>query len=90
MSRVPPNTYRAALAALVNFDRRDALPNIHVPTLTLAGEHDQTAPADVLERMAKIMPNARHVCLPGAGHLANVEQPAAFNKAVLDFVSTLP
>src|SRR5437762_4982048 len=34
MSRVPPNTYRAALAALVNFDRRDALPNIHVPTLT--------------------------------------------------------
>lgn len=89
MSRVPPDTYRAALEALVQFDRRDVLPTICVPTLALAGEHDHTAPADVIERMAKLMPDARYLCIPHAGHLGNVEQPAAFNQAVLDFVSGL-
>ena len=89
MSRVPPATYRAALGALVSFDRREALPHIIVPTLAIAGELDKTAPADVLERMVQRMPHGRYVCLPGAAHLANIEQPAAFNAAILDFVSGL-
>jgi pimeloyl-ACP methyl ester carboxylesterase len=86
MSRVPPETYRAALGALVRFDRRPDLPGIAIPTLALAGEQDRTAPPDVLERMAQHMPNARYGCLPDAGHLANIEQPDAFNAAVLDFL----
>jgi len=39
--------------------------------------------------MAQRMPNGRYICLPAAGHLANLEQPAAFNAAVLDFVSDI-
>src|SRR4029077_19007511 len=37
MSGVPPETYRAALECVVDFDRRDALPLIAVPTLLIAG-----------------------------------------------------
>src|SRR5438046_2120871 len=56
MSRVPPETYRAALECLVAFDRRDALPRIAVPTLLIAGAADTTAPAAVMERMAAKIP----------------------------------
>ena len=86
MARVPEATYRAALQAIVGFDRREALPHITVPTLCLAAEHDRTAPPEVMARMAARIPGASLAVLPGAGHLANVEQPAAFATAVLDFL----
>jgi len=41
MSQVNPSTYRRALEALVTFDRRANLANIHAPTLLIAGEHDE-------------------------------------------------
>ena len=87
MSRVPEATYRAALKTIVAFDRREALTQIHVPTLLLAAEHDRTAPPDMMQRMAlRIGNRAQYVCLADAGHIANVEAPAAFNAAVLRFL----
>lgn len=86
MARVPESTYRSALAAIVAFDRRAALPAIGVPTLCLAAEHDRTAPPEVMQRMAARIPGAHYLCLTGAGHIANVEQPEAFNAAVCGFL----
>ncbi|MFO1330636.1 MAG: alpha/beta fold hydrolase [Rubrivivax sp.] len=86
MARVPEATYRAALASIVAFDRRAALPAIAVPTLCLAAEHDRTAPPEVMQRMAAKITGAEYLCLSAAGHIANVEQPAAFNGAVLAFL----
>lgn len=88
MARVPEATYRSALRAIVAFDRREALARIAVPTLLLAGEHDRTAPAAVMQRMAARIPGAAFVTLADAGHIANVEQPAAFDAALLDFLQT--
>jgi pimeloyl-ACP methyl ester carboxylesterase len=39
-----------------------------------------------MERMAGKIPHARYVCLRGLGHLPNLENAAAFNTAVLDFL----
>ena len=86
MARVPEATYRAALKAIVAFDRRAELPALSMPTLCLAAEHDRTAPPEVMQRMAAKIPQARFQCLSGAGHIANVEQPEAFNAAVLAFL----
>jgi 3-oxoadipate enol-lactonase len=86
MAGVPEATYRAALRALVAFDRRAALPSITVPTLVITGQHDRTAPPEVAQRMAARIPGAACVLLPGAGHLAPIEQPAAFARAVLGFL----
>jgi pimeloyl-ACP methyl ester carboxylesterase len=86
MAAVPEATYRAALAAIVAFDRRSALADIRVPTLCLAGEHDRTAPPDMMRRMAERIPGAEYACVPAAGHVANVEQPAAFNGALVSFL----
>lgn len=86
MSRVPEATYRSALAAIAGFDRREALPRIAVPTLLLAAEHDRTAPPELMQRMAGRVAGAEFACLAGAGHIANVEVPAAFNEAVMSFL----
>ncbi len=86
MGRVPEATYRAALRAIAGFDRREALGAIQVPTLLLAAEHDRTASPEVMQRMAARIPGSEYACLANAGHIANVEAPAAFNAAVLDFL----
>ncbi len=86
MARVPEATYRRALPAIAGFDRREALAALRVPTLLLAAEHDRTAPPDVMQRMAARVPGSQYVCLSGAGHIANVEAPAAFNAAVVAFL----
>lgn len=86
MARVPEATYRAALAALVAFDRRQSLPSLALPVLCLAAEDDRTAPPQVMQRMAERIPGARFLCLRDAGHIANVEQPDAFNAAVTGFL----
>lgn len=86
MQRVPEATYRAALRAIVGFDRRSWLDAIGVPVLCLAAEHDRTAPADVMARMAQRLPLGRHGVVAGSGHLAPVEQPEAFVRAVIGFL----
>ncbi len=87
MAAVPPASYRAAIQALVRFEQRAALPTICVPTLCLAAEHDQTAPPEVLRRMAEKIPGAQFAVLPAAGHLLCFEQPEAFNHAIHSFLS---
>jgi pimeloyl-ACP methyl ester carboxylesterase len=86
MAAVPEATYRAALREIVAFDRRDALASIAVPTLCLAGADDPTAPPAVLQRMAERIPRAEFQVLAQAGHIANLEQPAAFDAALLAFL----
>jgi 3-oxoadipate enol-lactonase len=86
MSLVPSDTYRAAVRCLVGFDERANLGRIAIPVLCLAGEVDPNAPPAVVERMASKIPGARYVCLAGVGHLPNLEAPAAFDAAILDFL----
>lgn len=89
MAAVPEAAYRATVRALTTFDRRDDIGRIAAPTLLLAGERDPLAPPRTMGRMAAAIRGARLVVLPGAGHLAHLEQPAAFNAAVRDFLHTV-
>ncbi|SEG12961.1 4-carboxymuconolactone decarboxylase /3-oxoadipate enol-lactonase [Actinacidiphila yanglinensis] len=69
--------YIAACEALAAFDIRDQLGHITVPTLVLAGADDtETPPADARLLVAGIH-DARLAVVPGTGHLAPVEEPAA-------------
>ena len=89
MAGVPEATYRAALQSIVAFDRREALAAITVPTLLIAGEHDRTAPPAVMQRMGERIPGSRFTVLRDAGHIANVEQPQAFDHALVAFIAEL-
>ena len=85
MSRVPNDSYVAAVKCLVEFEGRDHLPFIAVPTLVLAGENDSNAPVSMMKKMAQKIPGAEFTVIPGAGHLAPMGNPDEFNHAVLDF-----
>ena len=86
MAGIPPDTYRKAVHLLTTFDRRKELAGIAVPTLILSGSDDKTAPPGMMERMAQKIPGADYVCLPGCGHLGPMDQPEAFNAALLSFL----
>jgi pimeloyl-ACP methyl ester carboxylesterase len=86
MAAVPPETYKACVEAIVMFEERANLGRIAVPVLCLAGEFDRQAPANMMQRMAQKIPGAKFVTLPGLGHLPNLENPAAFDAAVLDYL----
>jgi 3-oxoadipate enol-lactonase len=71
-------------------DSTPTLPTITVPTLVVFGAEDAITPAETEGRsLAETVPGAKLVVIPNAGHLSNLEQPAAFNAAVREFLSTL-
>ncbi|WP_443043108.1 bifunctional 3-oxoadipate enol-lactonase/4-carboxymuconolactone decarboxylase PcaDC [Streptomyces sp. NBC_00370] len=83
-----PGCYIAACEALAAFDIRAELGRIAVPTLVLVGAEDQvTGPAEARTLVAGI-PDARLALVPGASHLAPVEQPAAVTDLLLRHFST--
>ena len=75
------------LAARV--DSFPTLPSIDVPTLVIVGEHDQLTPPSDSARVAGGIAGARLVTIDGAGHMSNLENPEAFNAALLEFVGSL-
>ena len=54
------------------------LPHISVPTLVITGAEDEMIPVEESRRIASGIPGAQLVIVPGAGHLANLEQPEPF------------
>jgi pimeloyl-ACP methyl ester carboxylesterase len=86
MAAAPAATYKACVEAIVAFEERANLGQITVPTMCLVGEFDKNAPPPMMERMAAKIPGATFVVLPGLGHLPNLENPAAFDAAVLGFL----
>lgn len=65
-----------------------SLGSVAVPTLVLVGEMDKPF-LKAADYMASHIPGAKKVVLPGAGHAANIDQPAGFNQAVQDFLANL-
>src|SRR3954451_5083278 len=80
---------RVALAAMADADLRDVLPGIAVPTLLLWGELDARSPLSVARELARAIPHAELVVIPGAGHMSNLERPEEFNAAIRDFCGPL-
>jgi pimeloyl-ACP methyl ester carboxylesterase len=81
---------RAARGMLTQRDDRviRGLPDIAVPALVIAGAQDAPFLA-ATDYMAQKIPNATKVIIEGAGHAANIDQPAAFNDALERFLATL-
>ena len=81
----------AARGMLAQQDSRviDSLAAIRVPTLVVVGDRDEPFLAPC-QYMAKKIPDARLEVIAGAGHSSNLDQPAAFDRVLLDFLGSLP
>jgi pimeloyl-ACP methyl ester carboxylesterase len=67
----------------------DSLAEIRVPTLVIVGDQDTPFIA-ACEYMAKKIPGAQLEVIKGAGHSSNLDQPEAFNRALVRFLDALP
>jgi pimeloyl-ACP methyl ester carboxylesterase len=68
------------------FDLKDGFAKMTVPTLIIAGDEDDPTLEASLYLKRTIMSSALLV-MPKCGHTMNLEDPDAFNRAVLDFVT---
>jgi 3-oxoadipate enol-lactonase / 4-carboxymuconolactone decarboxylase len=85
-----PGGYASCCAALRDFDFRQKLQSIKVPTLVISGDRDIATPwRGHSETLAIEIPGARAVRLPAA-HLSNLERPRSFATAVLEFLLPAP
>ena len=89
MAGFRPSGVRPMLFAMAEADLREVLPEVRVPTLLLCGAEDVRSPLEVVEVMHAAIPGSTLVVLPEVGHMANLEAPEAFNRAVRSFLSAL-
>lgn len=66
----------------------ESLPHIQAPALVLAGAEDEPFLA-ATDYMANKISHAQKVIVAEAGHAVNLDQPEAFNQAVLEFLRTI-
>ena len=65
----------------------ERLDRLDLPTLFVAGEHDQLFPPDALRSVASLITGAEFALMPVCGHSTYFEDPAAFNRIVSEFVA---
>lgn len=71
-------------------DSSATLAAVSVPVLAIFGEEDGFTPPAEGERMAQAAKHGRFVAIPRAGHLPNLENPAAFDAALAEFLAVVP
>jgi 3-oxoadipate enol-lactonase len=79
--------YASALRALAQFDARGQVAAIRRPTLVVAGDRDTMVPLAPKLRLAAAIPSARIVVVPASGHATPYDQPATFNRVLLEFLA---
>ena len=84
-----PGGRRNAIAPNSQIDIRHVLPAIRVPTLILRGSEDRLVPAEVAHYMASVIPSARVVEIPGAGHLAFAKYQSAISSEIRSFLTEI-
>ncbi len=100
MAAIPSDTYRDALTCFCNPPETFDFAKISCPVLMVTGEHDRLAPPAEIRAVSRRIfsdlaatgghPDIRFEVLAGAGHLCNLEQPAAFNDVLAQFLERLP
>jgi len=76
----------ALTALMTRPDSTPMLPTIRIPVQIIVGAEDAITPPPLSEQMHKDIPGSELVVIPGAGHMSNMEQPAAFNDALGRFL----
>jgi pimeloyl-ACP methyl ester carboxylesterase len=86
---VPAAIAAASLAMGERADSTGRLAAITAPTLVIVGSEDSITPVAESTAMKDAIPQASLAIIPDAGHLSNLERPAAFNRALEIFLERL-
>jgi len=84
-----PQGYIGCAHAIAELNLAEKISDIKVPTLIIVGEDDPGTPVSASEAIHEKIRDSELVILKSAAHLSNIEQSAAFNKAVLRFLGKI-
>jgi pimeloyl-ACP methyl ester carboxylesterase len=76
----------ALTALMTREDSTPMLPTLRLPVQIIVGDQDAITPPPLSEQMHTDIPGSQLAVIPGAGHMSNMEQPAAFNEALGHFL----
>ena len=82
----PVDGFAGACAAIAKVNTLDRLKEIQCPAFIIVGEHDHGTPPAMARAIHENLPGSALLVIPSAAHLSNVEQPTAFNQALIEFL----
>ncbi len=85
----PVEGYIGCCHAIPQIDTRGRLKEISCPTLVMVGEEDPGTPVAMARAIHEAIPGSRLAVIPQASHLCNLEQTAAFNRVLEDFLASV-
>ncbi len=83
----PVDGFCGACEAIAKVDVLDRLHEIDCPTLIMVGEHDHGTPPEMSLQMHANIKGSEFLLIKDAAHIANIEQEAVFNQALLNFLT---
>jgi len=87
IKRTSVQGYLGCAAAFLGLDVEKDLHKIRAPTLYVSGAEDKLGgPPALMADLATKVPRARHVSVPRAAHIANIQNPQGFNQTLFEFL----
>jgi 3-oxoadipate enol-lactonase len=83
----PVDGFAGCCDAIANIDVLDQLKEINCPSLVIVGDQDHGTPPEMARQIHANLRGSELLIIPSAAHLSNVEQPEAFNTALLLFLA---
>lgn len=90
MAETRPVVLHSDFLACNTFNIMDSLDQIQAPCLVLCGENDKLTPPRYAQHLGNQLPNAEIQIFPHAGHMLQIEEPAAVAQALTDFLEKIP
>ena len=88
IENTPVPGYVGCCNAIPKINVTARLKELKVATLVICGNDDPATPPAMAREIQQNLPGARLTLIPQAAHLANIEQPEAFNRALAQFLSS--
>jgi pimeloyl-ACP methyl ester carboxylesterase len=89
LSQVDPEILHGDFSACDGLDIAEAIAGIRIPALVICGADDKMTPPSLSRCIRDGIPGARLALIEEAGHFVMLENPAAFNTTLADFVNSL-
>lgn len=90
MKRAPVPAMCQAVEMMAQTDFFEIAPRIDCPTLVIAGSEDPASPVDIGRSARAALGDGPMQTIDGAGHYGSMENPAAFNMILADFIAGIP
>ena len=86
IANTPRHSYTARVTSVIDFDIRDQLDRVNVPTLLLTPQDDKLVGEDAAKEMLAGIPDVREVVLSGTGHMFRFTHPDLYGHTITDFL----